>query len=71
LEKSWLVPRFLKGQPLDQVWIQAGPKKGDVGASVQTYEVGANFEAFMKGVLMAPLDSGYTQDGLNLISLQV
>ena len=32
---------------------------------------GARFEALIEGVLMAPLDSGYTQVGFNLISVQV
>ena len=43
----------------------------DVGASAQTYEVGAHFEALIEGVLMAPLDSRYTQVGFHLISAQV
>ena len=48
-------PSSTQGQPLDQVWIKAGPKR-DVGARAQTYEVGAHFEAFIEGVLIAPLD---------------
>ena len=43
----------------------------DVGASAQTYHVGARFEALTEGVLMAPLDPRYTQVGFNLISVQV
>ena len=33
--------------------------------------MGARFEALIEGVLMAPLDSRYTQVGFNLISVQV
>ena len=33
--------------------------------------MGARFEALMEGVLMAALDSRYTQVGFNLISVQV
>ena len=33
--------------------------------------MGAHFEALIEGVLMAPMDSRYTQVGLNLISVQV
>ena len=43
----------------------------DVGASAQTYEVGAHFEALVEGILMAPLDSSYTQVGFNLTYVQV
>ena len=39
--------------------------------SLQTYLVGARFEALVEGVLMAPLDSRYDQVGFNLISVQV
>ena len=52
------------GQPQDQVWIQAG-------ISLQTYQMRAHFEAFIEGVLMAPLNFRCTQVGLNLISVQV
>ena len=40
-------------------------------ANAQTYEVRAHFDALIEGVLMAPLDSRYTQVGFNLISVQV
>ena len=50
------------GQPLDQVWIQA---------SIQTYEVGSPFKALIEGILMAALDSRYTQVGFNLVSVEV
>ena len=33
--------------------------------------MGAHFEALIEGILMAPLDSRYTQVGFNLISVQV
>ena len=36
--------------------------------SVQTYQVGAHFEALNEPVLMAPLDFWYTQVGVNLFS---
>ena len=35
------------------------------------YQVGAHFEALDEGLLVAPLDSRYTQVGFNLISVQV
>ena len=54
------------GSGLDSGW----PKR-DVGTIAQTYEVGAHFEALIGGVLMAPLDSRYTQVGFNMISVQV
>ena len=41
------------------------------GASVQTYQVGARFEALIEIVLMAPLDSRYKQVGFNFISIQM
>ena len=40
-----------------------------VGASAQTYEVGAHFEALIEGVHVALLDSRCTQVGFNLISV--
>ena len=43
----------------------------DRNASLQTYQVGAHCEALDEGVLMAPLDSRYTQFGFNFISVQV
>ena len=60
----------IKGQPLYQVWRVAGPKLIN-GASLQTYQEGACFEALIEGVLIAPLDSRYTQVGSNFISVQV
>ena len=33
--------------------------------------MGAHFEALIEGVLMAPLDSRYSQVGFNLMSVQV
>ena len=38
---------------------------------IQTYKVGAHFEALIEGVLMAPMDSRYSQVGFNLVSVQV
>ena len=43
----------------------------EVISSLQTYQVGANFEALQEGVFMAPLDSRYTQVGFNLFCVQV
>ena len=43
----------------------------DVGANLQTYLVGARFEALIQGFLIAPLDSSYTQVVFKLISVQV
>ena len=54
------------GSDLDSGWL-----KRDVGATIQTYVVEAHFEACIEGVLIAPLDSRYTQVGFNLISVQV
>ena len=44
---------------------------GDLGASLETYQVGAHFEALDEGVLLVPLDPRCTQVGFNLISVQV
>ena len=43
----------------------------DFEAGLQTYQVGAHFEALNEPVLMAPSDSRYTQVGFNLFSVQV
>ena len=43
----------------------------NLDANLQTYQVGARFKSLKEGVLMAPLDSRYTQVGFNLISFQV
>ena len=43
----------------------------DFGANLETYQVGARFEALDDGVLVAPLDSRYTQVGFNPFSVQV
>ena len=43
----------------------------DIDANLQTYHVGARFEALDEGVLMAPLDFRYTQVGFNIISVQM
>ena len=51
--------------------MDSGWPQRDVGASIQTYQVRARFEALIEGVLMAPLDSRYTKDGFNLVSVQV
>ena len=40
-------------------WSNARAHK-DFDASLQTYQVGARFEALLEGVLMEPLDSRYT-----------
>ena len=39
--------------------------------NLQTYQVGAHFEALSEPVLMAPSDSRYTEVGFNLFSVQV
>ena len=41
------------------------------GSSLETFQVGAHFEALDEGVLLVLLDSRYTQVGFNLISVQV
>ena len=51
-------------------WSKARAHK-DFEASLQTYQVGAHFEALNEPVLMAPSDSRYTQIAFNLISVQV
>ena len=51
-------------------WSKARVHK-DIEASLQTYQVGAHFEALNEPVLMAPSDSRYTQVVFNLISVQV
>ena len=71
--------------PLDMpgVWVQipfmasliqtrsrGWPLKG-FGSELQTYQVGAYFEALDEGVNLVPLDPRYTQVGFNLISVQV
>ena len=38
---------------------------------LETYQVGAYFEALDEGVLLVPLDPRYTQVGFNLVSVQV
>ena len=43
----------------------------DFDAILQTYQEGAHFKALSEPVLMAPLDSRYTQVGFNVISVQV
>ena len=43
----------------------------DNEANLQTYQVGAHFEALSEPVLMAPSDSRYTEVGFNLLSVQV
>ena len=43
----------------------------DIGASLETYQVRAHFEALDEGVLLVPLDPRHTQVGFNLISVQV
>ena len=43
----------------------------DLDASVETYQVGAHFEALDKGVLLVPLDSRNIQVRLNIMSVQV
>ena len=53
------------------LWIRTGFRLTLKGASLQTYQVKSCFEALVEGVLMAPLDSRYTQVGFNLISVQV
>ena len=51
-------------------WSKARAHK-DFEASLQTYQVGAHFEALNEPVLKAPSDSRYTQVAFNLISVQV
>ena len=53
------------------LWIRTGFRLTLKGASLQTYQVKSCFEALVEGVLMAPLDSRYTQIRFNLISVQV
>ena len=48
----------------------AGPK-GIMVIAYRHIKEGARFEPLVKGVLVAPLDSRYTQVGFNLISVQV
>ena len=43
----------------------------DLRASLEAYEVGAHFKALDDGVLMAPMDSWYTQVRFNHVSVQV
>ena len=38
-----------------------------VDANLETYQVGAHLEALDEGVLVAPLDSRYTQVGFDFI----
>ena len=52
-----------------QVWIGAGLK--DLNACLQILQVGAHFEAPDEIIIVAPLDSWYTQVGFNLICFQV
>ena len=42
----------------------------DLDANLETYQVGAHFEALVEGVLVAPLDSRYSHVGFNPISAQ-
>ena len=56
-------------QPESRPDPEAGPK--GIGASLETYQVGAHFEALDEGVLLVPLDPRYTQVGFNLVSVQV
>ena len=51
-------------------WSKARAHK-DVGASAQTYEVGAHFEALNESVLKAVSDFRYTQVVFNPIFIQV
>ena len=60
--------------PLGPAWIQTwsrGWPLRDLVANLEAYQVGVHFEALNEGVLVAPLDSRYTQVGFNLISVQV
>ena len=41
----------------------------DLGVSLETYQVGAHFEALDEGILLVPLDPRYTQVGFNLVSV--
>ena len=43
----------------------------DFDANLETYQVGAHFEALDEDVLPVPLDLRYTQVGFNLVSVQV
>ena len=51
-------------------WSKARVHK-DNEANLQTYQVGAHFEALSESVLMAPSDSRYTEVGFNLFSVEV
>ena len=66
LNASIKMPLGTASGGLDSGWPQ-----GDVGGSLQTYKVGACFKALAGGVLVAPLDSKYTDVGFNLFSVQV
>ena len=57
--------------PASRSSLDSGLPLRNVGASIQTHQVGAGFEALIEGVLMAPLDSRYAQVGFNFISVQV
>ena len=54
------------GSGLDSGW----PLR-DVGANLESYQVGAHFEALHERVLLVCLDPRYTQVGFNLVSVQV
>ena len=43
----------------------------DLNVNFEAYQVAAHFKGLAEGVLVAPLDSRYTQVGFNLISVQV
>ena len=58
---------------LGQVWGEGNEFLLDALSvfSIRWYQEGARLEALIKSVLMAPLDSRYTQVGFNLVSVQV
>ena len=43
----------------------------DLGANLETYQVGAHFDALDEGILLVPFDPRCTQVGFNLVSVQV
>ena len=53
-------------RPASGLSLDSGWRLRDVGANLQTYQVGAHFEALIEGVFMGPWDSRYSQVGFNL-----
>ena len=64
----WVSSKTLQGQPVDQVWIQAGPK-GMLMLVYRHIKQGLISSSYAR-VLVAPFPR-YTQVGFNLVSVQV